>query len=65
MNAMVWKIMVEPGQMVVEDEILVVLESMKMEIPVMSPSKGRVVDIKVAEGDSVGEDQVIMVVEES
>lgn len=57
LNAMVWRIVVAPGDEVVEDAVLMILESMKMEIPVMSPTDGRVAEILVAEGDSVGEGQ--------
>ena len=57
LNAMVWKIVVAPGDDVTEDAVLMILESMKMEIPVVSPADGHVSEILVAEGESVGEGQ--------
>ena len=57
----VWKVEVTVGQQVNEGDTLVVVESMKMEIPVTAPSAGRVTDILVAEGESVVDEQVILV----
>jgi biotin carboxyl carrier protein len=57
----VWKVEVTVGQQVNEGDTLVVVESMKMEIPVTSPSAGTVTDILVAEGESVVDEQVILV----
>ena len=59
----VWKILVENGASVGEGETLVILESMKMEIRVKSPHSGRVVEIRVREGDSILEDDVVATVE--
>jgi acetyl-CoA carboxylase biotin carboxyl carrier protein len=59
----VWKIEAQEGQQVEEDDVLVILESMKMEIPVTSPSKGTVREIRVREQDVVQEGQVIAVIE--
>jgi acetyl-CoA carboxylase biotin carboxyl carrier protein len=58
-----WKIVVEVGQTVEEDDTLMILESMKMEIPVPSPISGTVTAILVAEGDVVQEGQTIAVVD--
>lgn len=57
----VWKIEVTVGQRVQEGDTLLVVESMKMEIPVSAPSAGTVREIFVAEGESVVDDQVILV----
>jgi acetyl-CoA carboxylase biotin carboxyl carrier protein len=57
----VWKIEVTVGQQVQEGDTLLVVESMKMEIPVSAPSAGTVREIFVAEGESVVDDQVILV----
>ena len=54
---------VQPGQLVQEDECLLIVESMKMEIPVAAPCAGRVVSILVAEGDDVTEGQEVATVE--
>jgi biotin carboxyl carrier protein len=59
----VWKILVENGASVGEGETLVILESMKMEIRVKSPRNGRVVEIRVREGDSILEDDVVAIIE--
>ena len=59
----IWKIKVEVGQQVDEGDTLVIIESMKMEIPVSSPRAGRVVELKVAEGDPAKEGQVVAVIE--
>lgn len=57
----VWKIEVEVGDEVEEDDEVVILESMKMEMPVEAPCDGTVEEIKVEEGDPVDEDDVLMV----
>ena len=49
----VWKVLVENGASIVEGETIVILESMKMEIRVKSPHNGRVIEIRVKEGDSI------------
>jgi len=59
----VWKVLVENGASVGEGETLVILESMKMEIRVKSPHSGRVVEIRVKEGDSILEDDIIAIIE--
>ena len=59
----VWKIQVSVGDTVSEGDELIILESMKMEIPVEAPSSGRVSEIRVAEGDSIEEGAVLLVLE--
>jgi len=59
----VWKILAEAGASISEGETIVILESMKMEIRVKSPHNGRVVEIRVKEGDSILEDDIIAIVE--
>jgi len=51
----VWKIEVKVGDTVAEGQTVVILESMKMEMPIESPSAGKVTAILVKEGDSVAE----------
>jgi acetyl-CoA carboxylase biotin carboxyl carrier protein len=58
-----WKIVTEVGQQVEEDDTLMILESMKMEIPITSPLTGTVKEILVKEGDVVQEGQTVAVVE--
>jgi len=59
----VWKVEVEAGARVEEGDVLLILESMKMEIPVEAPAAGTVADVLVAVEDSVAEDQVVAVLE--
>ena len=59
----VWKIETTVGAEVAEEDVLLILESMKMEIPVEAPAAGRIADIRVAEGDSVEEGAVLVVLE--
>jgi acetyl-CoA carboxylase biotin carboxyl carrier protein len=63
MVANVWKIVVTEGQQVDDGDTLVILESMKMEIPVVAESSGTVRELKVAEGDVVQEGDLIAVIE--
>jgi acetyl-CoA carboxylase biotin carboxyl carrier protein len=63
MVANVWRVVVGPGDAVGEGDPLVVLESMKMEIPVPSPVAGTVSEVRVAEGGVVQEGDVIAIVE--
>ena len=58
-----WKIVTEVGQQVEEDDTLMILESMKMEIPITTPVTGVVKEILVNEGDVVQEGQTVAIVE--
>ncbi|MAJ60547.1 MAG: acetyl-CoA carboxylase biotin carboxyl carrier protein subunit [bacterium TMED88] len=46
------------------EDVLLILESMKMEIPVEAPIPGRILEIRVSEGDTVEEGQVLAVLAE-
>lgn len=59
----VWKMVAAPGTQLAEDEPILILESMKMEIPVSAPLDCKVVEILVAEGDTVSEGQAVAVIE--
>ena len=61
----VWKIVVQVGDALEADDTIMILESMKMEIPVVAPEAGRVVQLLVADGAAVREGQEIAVFEES
>ena len=59
----VWKVQAKVGDLLAEDDVIMILESMKMEIPVEAPIAGKLVELSVAEEDSVDEDQVVAVIE--
>ena len=59
----VWKLEVAPGQTVVEGDTLLIVESMKMEIPVTAPGGGVVRELLVQEGDPVVDDQVLVLLD--
>jgi acetyl-CoA carboxylase biotin carboxyl carrier protein len=56
----VWKIEVKQGEHVSEGQVCVILESMKMEMPVEAPAAGTVDKVHVAEGQSVNEEDVLV-----
>ena len=62
-TANVWQVHVEAGQEVAEGDTVVILESMKMEIPVEAPAAGRIAEIRVAPNDQVQEGDLIAVIE--
>jgi acetyl-CoA carboxylase biotin carboxyl carrier protein len=59
MVASVWKVLVSEGDHIDDGDTLVILESMKMEIPVLAEESGTVTKLHVAEGDVVQEDELI------
>ena len=63
MVANVWKVVVAEGDSVSDGDTLVILESMKMEIPVLAEGDGRVSALHVNEGDVVQEGDVLAVIE--
>ncbi|HLU75114.1 MAG TPA: biotin/lipoyl-binding carrier protein [Nonomuraea sp.] len=63
MVANVWKVVVQEGDTVSDGDTLVILESMKMEIPVLAEDDGVVTTLKVAEGDVIQEGDLIAVIE--
>jgi acetyl-CoA carboxylase biotin carboxyl carrier protein len=58
-----WKIVTEVGQQVAEDDTIMILESMKMEIPILAPNGGTIKEILVKEGDVVQEGQTVAIIE--
>ena len=58
----VWKIEVRAGAQLAADESIFILESMKMEIPVVAPPARRLLELRVNEGDTVHEGDVVAVV---
>ena len=63
MVANVWKVVAAEGDTVADGDTLVILESMKMEIPVLAESSGTVSRMAVAEGDVIQEGDLIAVIE--
>ena len=59
----VWKIECGVGDVVSEGDVLIILESMKMEIPVEAEENGTVTEIRCEEGDSVTDGDVLVVTE--
>ena len=62
-TANVWQVLVQAGASVSEGDELVILESMKMEIPVNAPRAGTVRDVLVKPEDQVQEGDVLVVIE--
>jgi len=63
MVANVWQVVASEGDQVADGDTLVILESMKMEIPVLAESEGTLTKLAVAEGDVVQEGDLIAVIE--
>ncbi len=57
----VWKIEKKPGEAVSAGDVLVILESMKMEMPVEAPEPGKVAEVRCKEGQAVSEGEVLVV----
>ena len=64
-TANVWQVPAQAGQTVAEGDELAILESMKMEIPVVAPVSGTVREVSVAPDDQVVEGDLICVIDES
>jgi acetyl-CoA carboxylase biotin carboxyl carrier protein len=59
----VWQVRTQPGDQVESGDTLIVIESMKMEIPVITEDGGTVKEIRVKEKDPVAEGQVVVVLD--
>ena len=59
----VWKIEARPGSQLAAGDTILILESMKMEIPVAAPCAGKLAELRVREGDLLGEGNVVAVIE--
>jgi len=62
MAATVWKVVAKEGDAVGPDDVLLILESMKMEIPVLAETAGTVQSLPVADGALVQEGDVLAVI---
>jgi biotin carboxyl carrier protein len=63
MVANVWKVLAREGDPVEEGDTIVILESMKMEIPVLAEDNGVLAKLEVAEGDVIQEGDLIAIIE--
>ena len=59
----VWQIKVKPGDRVESGDVLIIVESMKMEIPIITEESGSVREILITEGVSVSEGQCVVILE--
>ncbi len=57
----VWKIEVSEGHQIQEGDVIMIVESMKMEIPIIADVTGKLANILVKEGESVEDGQVVAV----
>ena len=62
-KAIVWKVLKKTGDTVKIDDEILILESMKIEIPISSEFNGKIKSIEVSEGDEVDEGQVVAILE--
>ena len=62
-KAIVWKVLKKNGDTVKIDDEIIILESMKMEIPISSEVDGKIKSIEVSEGDEVDEGQLVAILE--
>ena len=62
-TGVVWKVVAGPGAKVAAGDPVVIIESMKMEIPVEAPADGTITEILVAEGDPARQDDPVAVLE--
>ena len=60
----IWKIKVKAGDKVDEGDVLVIIESMKMEMPIEANDPGTVKEVKAKEGQAVNEGDVLLVVDD-
>jgi len=63
MAGSVWRILVNRGDEIKEDQDLAILESMKMEIPIEARASGKINEVKVSEGDFVNEGDVLFILD--
>jgi acetyl-CoA carboxylase biotin carboxyl carrier protein len=57
----VWKVEAQPGAQLAADDTILILESMKMEIPVVAPRAGKLLELRVGEGEMVAEGQLVAI----
>jgi biotin carboxyl carrier protein len=63
MPGTILQILVKAGDQVSEDDELIIMEAMKMEVPVVSPATGKIKEIRINDKDSVQANQVLIVID--
>ena len=58
-SGQVWKVVVSVGDELAEDDVIIILESMKTEIPILAPRAGKLAALHVNEEDMISEDQAV------
>jgi acetyl-CoA carboxylase biotin carboxyl carrier protein len=58
-TGLVWQVLKQPGDLVEVDEPVMIVESMKMEIPVLAPHAGRIVELLAGKDDAVKEGETV------
>ena len=61
----VWKVVASVGDELAEDDVIIILESMKMEIPILAPRAGKLTSLQVSAEDMISEDQAVAELEVS
>ena len=59
----VWKIEAQPGAQLSADDVILILESMKMKIPVVAPKAGKLLELWVKEGDTLKEGEAVAILD--
>ena len=59
----VWKLVTQVGDEILADQVILIVECMKMEIPIVSTTSGKVVELRVSEKDLLVENQTVAVLE--
>ncbi|MBI3939450.1 MAG: acetyl-CoA carboxylase biotin carboxyl carrier protein subunit [Acidobacteria bacterium] len=59
----VLQVVKKPGETVEENDVIILLEAMKMEIPVVAPAAGTIKEVKVSPGDSVESEAILALIE--
>ncbi len=59
----VWKIEAQPGAQLSADDVILILESMKMKIPVVAPKAGKLLELRVKEGDTLKEGEAVAILD--
>ncbi|MBV31919.1 MAG: acetyl-CoA carboxylase biotin carboxyl carrier protein subunit [Porticoccaceae bacterium] len=59
----VWKVVTQVGDDILTDQVVLIVDCMKMEIPIVSTTSGKLVEIRVSEKDLLAENQTVAVLE--